>query len=35
MPPRGVIRLDLDADGHIAAVHSVLATRKLAGVPFA
>ncbi|MCW5893617.1 MAG: sigma-70 family RNA polymerase sigma factor [bacterium] len=34
-PPRGVIRLDLDADGRIAAVHAVLATRKLAAVRFA
>lgn len=33
-PPRGVVRLDLDAGGRIAAVHSVLATRKLAAVRF-
>ncbi len=31
-PPRGVIRFDLDDDGMLRAIHSVLATRKLTAV---
>ena len=30
--PRGVLRVDLDADGRIAAIHTVLASRKLTAV---
>ncbi len=33
-PPRGVIRFDLDDDGLVRAVHSVLASRKLTAVRF-
>lgn len=33
-PPRGVVRVDIDRSGRIAAVHAVLATRKLAAVRF-
>lgn len=33
-PPRGVIRVDVDEQGLVHAVHSVLATRKLTGVRF-
>jgi len=32
--PRVLLRCDVDAEGRIAAIHSVLATRKLAGVRF-
>ncbi len=32
--PRGVLRIDLDADDRIAAVHTVLASRKLTAVRF-
>ena len=32
--PRGVIRLDVDADGRVTAVHAVLASRKLTAVRF-
>ena len=32
--PRVLMRCELDADGRIRAIHSVLATRKLRGVPF-
>jgi RNA polymerase sigma-70 factor, ECF subfamily len=31
--PRGVIRLDVGADGRVTAVHAVLASRKLSAVP--
>jgi RNA polymerase sigma-70 factor (ECF subfamily) len=30
--PRGVLRVDLDAEGRIAAIHTVLASRKLTAV---
>ena len=30
--PRFVLRIDVDADGRIAAIHSILATRKLSAV---
>jgi RNA polymerase sigma-70 factor (ECF subfamily) len=33
--PRGVIRLDVGADGRVTAVHAVFASRKLSAVPFA
>jgi len=33
--PRVLMRCEIDDSGRISAVHSVLATRKLAGVPFA
>jgi RNA polymerase sigma factor (sigma-70 family) len=33
-PPRGVIRFDLDDDGLVHHVHSVLATRKLSAIRF-
>jgi RNA polymerase sigma-70 factor (ECF subfamily) len=32
--PRVLMRCEIDAEGHIAAIHSVLATRKLARVRF-
>ncbi|MGH7786632.1 MAG: sigma-70 family RNA polymerase sigma factor [Candidatus Binatia bacterium] len=32
--PRGVLRLDVDADGRITALHTVLASRKLTAVHF-
>lgn len=32
--PRGIVRLDVDADGRVAVVHAVLASRKLAAVRF-
>jgi RNA polymerase sigma-70 factor (ECF subfamily) len=32
--PRGVLRCDVDADGRITALHTVLASRKLTGVDF-
>jgi RNA polymerase sigma-70 factor (ECF subfamily) len=34
-PPRGVIRLDLDDEGLVRSVHSVLSSRKLTAVRFA
>jgi RNA polymerase sigma-70 factor (ECF subfamily) len=33
-PPRGTFHVDLDADGRIRAIHSVLVTRKLGAVRF-
>jgi RNA polymerase sigma-70 factor (ECF subfamily) len=32
--PRGVFRVDIDADGRIYAVHVVLSTDRLSGVTF-
>jgi RNA polymerase sigma-70 factor (ECF subfamily) len=32
--PRGVVRVDVDADGRIYAVHAVLSTDRLSGVRF-
>ena len=34
-PPRGVIRVDVDDQGLVHGVHSVLAARKLTSVRFA
>jgi hypothetical protein len=32
--PRGTLQLELGRDGRVAAVHAVLASRKLTAVPF-
>jgi hypothetical protein len=34
MAPRGILRLDVGADGRVSAIHAVLASRKLSAVPF-
>ena len=32
--PHGVVRLDIDSDGRVTAVHAVLASRRLTAVRF-